>query len=206
MRALAGIFDETSTGYIEPISRSEMNKRLTSGRSTGIAVICCSEMSSVESAFPADPTLPVFTWQNLGGCVDECGGLEEMIAGKKISDVIVFGHYRCQFIEIGLRSDSETNRHPEKIYQEIIRRTCCTKEAMKDRYGDKFDKHIFQRAIEDYVLRELASLLKLPVIYNAANDGKLRAHAWISHDDTMENATYDPHTQTFWVLPDDEKH
>lgn len=206
MKALAGIFDETSTRYLEPVSRSEINKRLTTGKSTGIAVICCSEMCSVNSAFPADPTLPIFTWQNLGGCVNDCGGLEDMIAANQISDIIVFGHYGCEFIEIGLRSDSEANKQSKKIYQEVMRRTRRTRDAMKERYGDKFDKHVFQRAVEDFILRETAGLLSKPVIVKAATERNLRVHAWICHDDTMENATYDPETQTFWIRPEDERH
>ncbi|MCC7526943.1 MAG: hypothetical protein IT342_00390 [Candidatus Melainabacteria bacterium] len=206
MKTLASIFDGPLTRFIEPVSQNELNQRLTMGKATGVAVICCAEMCYVNSLFPADPKLPIFTWQNLGGCVNDSGGLEDLIAEKKISDVIVLGHYGCEIIEVGLRSDPRSEAPAEKIYQEVARRTSPTKEAMKERFGDKFDKHIFNRAVEDFVLRELASLLKLPAVYNAAEGGRLRAHAWINRDDTMENACYDPKTRTFWVLPDDYKH
>ncbi len=206
MKALTSIFDETLTRYIEPISQFEMSKRLTTGTAKGVAVICCSEMVCVNSVFPKDPGLPIYTWQNLGGCINDCGGLEELIARKEITDVIVFGHYGCEIIEVGLRSDPQAYPPGKKIYQEVVRRTGSTREAMKERFGDKFDKHIFHKAVEDFVLRQLASLLKLPTVSSAASEGQLRVHAWINCEDTMENANYDPNTQTFWVLADDDKH
>ncbi len=206
MKTLASIFDGPFTRFIEPVSQSELNQRLTTGKATGVAVICCSEMGNVNSVFPDDPNLPIFTWQNLGGCVNDCGGLEDLVAEKQISDVIVLGHYGCEIIEVGLRSDPQADDSKKKIYKEVARRTAATKEAMKLRFGDRFDKLIFHKAVEDFVLRELASLLKLPSVYNAANDGQLRVHAWINHDDTMESASYDPNTRSFWVFPDDDKH
>lgn len=206
MKTLAGILDETSLRLIEATSRSQINKRLTGGTSTGVAVICCSEMCNINSVFPADPKLPIFTWQNLGGCVDDCGGLEDLVASQQISDIIVYGHYGCEIIEVGLRSDPSANGPSTNIYKEVIRRVSGTRNAIKERFGDKFDKHVFQRAVEDFVLRELSELLKLPKISKAAQEGTLKFHAWINHDDTMENATYDPQTESFWVFPDDECH
>lgn len=205
MKALTSIFDETLTGYIEPVSQCEINKRLTTGTCKGVAVICCSEMGSVNSTFPDHPDLPIYTWQNLGGCVKDCGGLEELIARNEITDVIVFGHYGCEIIEVGLRSDPSGDHATKRIYEEVVRRTYSTRTAMKERFGDKFDKHIFHIAVEDFVLRELAILLNLPVVSKAASEGLLRAHAWVNCDDTVESACYDPKTQTFWVLPDDCK-
>jgi carbonic anhydrase len=206
MKTLASVFDGPLTPFIEPVSRCELNQRLTTGIATGVAVICCSEMGNVNSVFPDDPNLPIFTWQNLGGCVNDCGGLDELIAEKQISDVIVLGHYGCEIIEVGLRSDPQADDSAKRIYKEVARRTAPTRDAMRARFGDRFDKTIFRKAVEDFVLRELASLLKLPSVYNAANNGQLRVHAWINHDDTMESASYDPTTRTFWVLPDDDKH
>lgn len=205
MKTLASIFDGPLTRFIEPVSRCELNQRLKAGKATGVVVICCSELSNVNSLFPADPNLPIFTWQNLGGCVSDSSGLEELIAEKQITDVVILGHYGCEIIEVGLRCDAKEEVGAKKIYQEVARRIAPTRGAMKERFGDRFDKHIFQKAVEDFVLRELASLLKIPSVYNAANEGQLRVHAWINRDDTMESATYDPKTRTFWVLPDDDK-
>lgn len=73
LKALAGIISSVDLYHIELISPAELARQLLSGESTEVAVVACSEMSYVDSCFPADPSLPVFVWQNFGVCPSDSG-------------------------------------------------------------------------------------------------------------------------------------
>ncbi len=103
MKTLTSILSPAQLKFVEKVSPIEVNDRLLSGKTTGLAVIACSELSEVDAGFPSGRELPVYFWQNLGGCVCDSTGLEVIVIDKMISNVIVYGHYPCEVIEVGIR-------------------------------------------------------------------------------------------------------
>lgn len=197
------ILDAEALDFVDKVTQSSLNRGLEAETVKGIGIICCSEMGNITSAFPAGQDLPIFVWQNLGGCVDDSGGLLDYISAKKLSNLIIFGHYGCEVMEVGLRIDLAPKEERQNVYQEVIRRTLPTRQAMTAQFGDRFDKQVMRLAMEDFVLREVASLLKLPAVYNAAKNDHLRVHAWLWKPDTGEHSCFDPSNHSFWVLPED---
>lgn len=75
--------------FMEKVSQCQLNRGLESGSVKVIGIVCYSEMGNVTAQFPVDPELPIFIWQNLGGCVEDSGGPTEMVAASSLSNVIV---------------------------------------------------------------------------------------------------------------------
>lgn len=198
-----GILDANALKFVDKVTQGYLNSGLESGSIKGVGIICCSEVGNIDAAFPPNPDLPIFVWQNLAGCVSDCGGLTDLVANRKLSNLIVYGHYNCEIIEIGLRIDLESKDHLQKGFEGVVHRTLPTRQAMNSQYGDRFDKQVMRSAVEDFVLRQTASLLKLPEVYNAVKDDQLRVHAWLLKPESDEHSCFDPSNHSFWVLPED---
>lgn len=196
MKALASIISSVNLNLVELISPAELGRQLLSRESTGAAVVACSEMSYVDSCFPADPSLPVFVWQNFGGCLSDSGGLSEIVQGKEITNVVFYGHYPCSVIEMALRAPFNSAEASVDIRQQFARRAAETRQAIYEQFGNDFDKEIMLKATEDFVLRQMGGFLKL-VTPGSERARKLRCHAWISHCDNADVMCFEPRHQTF---------
>lgn len=196
MKTLSSILSSDQLKFVEDISPAEINLRLISGSSKGAVVVACSEMA-IESKFPADRDLPYYIWQNLGGCIDDSTGLGAVVLNKGVNDVIVFGHTDCGIIEAGL-CDSHSEHFSAQVYDQLCSRTKETRQAAKERFGEKFDREIQVKAAKDFVIRQLASLLSIEEVSERAQSGLLRIHAWILNGDKVES--FNPATREFCVL------
>ncbi len=197
MKTVTSIISPSLLKFIENVSPEEMNERLLSGASKGVAVIACSEVSEIDAGFPSGRELPIYFWQNLGACVCDCTGLEAIVSEKGITDIIVFGHFPCEVVEIGLRSDFENPAFSKKLQEHFEFRTSETRRSIEERFGKKFDKDVLFKATEDFVLRQLARLLELPAILDAAENNGLKAHAWIMQPEVAKITSLDPEKRLF---------
>lgn len=197
MKTLTSILSSAQLKFVQKVSPKEVSDDLLSGKTTGLAVIACSELGEVDAGFPEGREFPVYFWQNLGGCVCDSTGLEVIVKDKNISNVIVYGHYPCEIIEVAIREDFEDCCYSERLQEHFKSRTQATKQAVKERFGDKFDNEILQKATEDYVLRQLACLLAVPTVEQAAKNNQLQVHAWILRSDINQITAFDPESQKF---------
>lgn len=181
---------------IESVSAGELHEMLVSGVSTGVAVVACSEMD-VCAKLPKDPNLPILIWQNFGASVDDSGGLAEVLVESSISDVVIFGHYPCEIVELGLRADlaeDSTSSPGREHFMGLMR---ATRAKMRAKYGDRFDREVMMKATQDFILRQAEAILELKTFNPELADRTIRVHAWLDLPEINDVWQYDSKCHSF---------
>lgn len=198
MKAIEYVLAEQDLTFMSAVSKEELEKRLLAGTSTGVAIIACSEMNDVFAEMPRISGLPVFVWQNVGATANEADGLGQLVASGKISNLVIYGHYPCDLIHLGLGGQHQFELEPDElVVDHFLHETKRTREMVQERYGIGADEFVLRKATEDFLLRQVESLLEIPEVLDAAIEQGLRIHAWISLPETHECYTFDPATQKF---------
>lgn len=199
MKTLNKIIAPEDLQFVEKVSPAEINRLLIDGKTTGVAVIGCSEIPEIDAGFPSGKEFPLYLWQNFGGCVCDCSGLDYLITEKAIENVIVVGHYPCEIVEVGIRENFEDSMFSHNLIKHFRKRTRETQKAAHERFGTQFDKEILLKATEDFTLRQVALFLETPNIKSSIQQRKLKVHAWIYNEETSAVTSFD--SQEFRFVP-----
>jgi carbonic anhydrase len=187
---------ESKTHLIQSASAGELHAMLISGVSTGVAVVACSEMDVCRN-LPPDPKLPILIWQNLGGSVDDSGGLAEVLIDSNISDVVIFGHYPCEIVELGLRGDVVEDPLLSPGHDHFMGLMTATRQKMRAKYGDRFDREVMMKGTQDFVLRQAEAMFELAEFNLELADRNLRVHAWLELPEIGDVWQYDSKCHSF---------
>jgi|AGTN01.1.fsa_nt_gi Carbonic anhydrase len=198
MKTIEYVLAERDLTLISAVSKEELEERLLAGTSTGVAIIACSEMDDVFAEMPRISGLPVFVWQNVGATVHEADGLGHLVASGKVSNLVIYGHYPCDLIHLGVGGQHQFEFEPDElVVDHFLYETKRTREMVKERYGDGADQFVIRKATEDFLLRQVESLLEIPEVLDAAIEQGLRIHAWMNLSESHECYTFDPATKKF---------
>lgn len=199
MKTIDHVLAEQDLTFISAISKENLEDRLLAGTAKGVAIIACSEMDDVFAEMPRISGLPVFIWQNVGATVHEADGLGQLVASGQISNLVIYGHYPCDLIHLGVGGGSHQFEleADEMVIGHFLYETKKTREMVKERYGNEADEFVLRKATEDFLLRQIGMLLEVPEVLDAALEQGLRIHAWMKLPATDECYTFDPASQTF---------
>lgn len=167
---------------------------LSSANTTGVAFITCSELGTRIPGIPLHPELPVYVWQNLGACIDDAF----VLGPGNISDVIVYGHYPCSLIDIGVKGDGPlvADRFGG-LLSTLSSLTKVVREEIQSRFGDRRDEEVLRKATELHILRQLELAMEHPEVLSAVNDNRIRFSAWMQVPGYVRPLTFDGRTQQF---------
>jgi len=126
----------------------------------------------------------LFLFQNFGHHFAS-GGMVETVAGKEISNVVVYGHSDCEYIKFLARP--ENSHHAENDEQRRLY------DAAIESDSDSAWKTVGQYN----VLNELKEMLADPVIGPLAASGKLSLHGWFFDAAAAQIEVFDPHRKAF---------
>lgn len=187
---------------IKPITPLEIENRLLDGQSCGAVFVACSEMGARLSCVPSAPDLNILTFQNIGNCIDQNLGLEEMVETNKISDIFVLGHYPCEFVRIQLDNDVQFLENSTSSARRYFNEQTASLKIFIENNKDKLDRDtLFRNATEQHILDQLLKLklARMPQIdsNNAKQGSQLQLHAWLWLDSLDELLTFDSTTGRF---------
>ncbi len=179
------------------LSFDRLASDLSSAKITGVAFITCSELGTRIPGIPIHPELPVFVWQNLGACVDEAFAL----APANISDVIVYGHYPCSLIDIGVNGTGPllADRFEKKteLFSSLALQTRVVREEIQSRFGDRRDEAVLRKATELHILRQLELAMEQKEVLCAISENRVRFSAWMQVPGSMRPLCFDSGVQKF---------
>ena len=187
------IFASKQPAVLESITESELETRLVGNKPVGAAFIACSELGACIPGMPHDLDLTVHLWQNMGGFLDNPATLETLFRHKKISDVVVLGHYPCPILRKALEGSlseiSDTSR------QYFTSHVAELKEEVEKEVGE-WDDEAFRIASERHILRQLKKVMEL--MFNPdTSERKLLLHGWLWIEEGSRLLSFDPETGNF---------
>lgn len=180
---------ENTLNLCHRASCDDLVANLCSGRTTGVAFITCSELGCRISGIPQHPELPVYVWQNLGGCVDET----LLLGSESVSDIIVYGHYPCSLVELCIKP----NDRIDCDLSYLSSRMQVVSEKVQSRFGDKRDDSVMRAATEMHVLRQLQLASEQPEVAKALKDKQIRLGAWMLFPESKRPVSFDARRRMF---------
>lgn len=187
---------ENQAHVIESVSAGELHKMLVSGVSTGVAIVACSEMD-VCAKLPKEQDLPILVWQNFGASVDDSGGLLDVLVESNISDVVIFGHYPCEIVELGLRADLVEDPKLSPGHEHFMGLMRATRSKMRAKFGDRFDREVMMKATQDFIVRQAEAIFELKRYNPVLADRTIRVHAWLDLPEISDVWQYDSKCHSF---------
>ncbi len=185
------LFAAEQLELVEKASSRELEERLSGGRASGIAFIACSEMGAGAPGIPTDPGLPIYVWQNLGGCIDDELALEDLVRANQISDLVIYGHYPCALLSMAL-SDQKAPEYSSVSSRYLAGATAELRQYINDECCAKQNGNAMKKVAEHHVLRQLIKAMHLLPIAKARSGNDLRLHGWIWNSESSQVHFFDP--------------
>ncbi len=178
----------------QQVSVESLTLDLSSGKCRGVAYITCSELGVRIPGIPTHPELPIYVWQNLGACLDEGFSLNL----GDITDIIVYGHYPCSLVDIGVKGDAPLLA--EKVgglLHSLSSLTSAVRQEIQSRFGDRRDEAVLRTATELHIMRQLELASQLPEVLKAIDENRIRFGAWMQVPGSLKPLAYDRCRQQF---------
>lgn len=176
------------------VSVESLTLDLSSGKCRGVAYITCSELGVRIPGIPTHPELPVYVWQNLGACLDEGFSLTP----DDITDIIVYGHYPCSLIDLGVKGDAPLlTEKVGGLLHSLSSLTGAVRKEIQSRFGDRRDEAVLRTATELHIMRQLELAVQHPEVLKAIEENRVRFGAWMQVPGLLKPLAFSRHSQRF---------
>ncbi len=181
--------------FLEPVTPADLEKLLRNGQSKGAAYIACSEMGWSLPCVPEDEHLKILIFQNIGCCLESSHGIEDLAEAEMISDIVVYGHFPCEFIKTQIDNASHFLDNPEDATARHFseRSTNRLKLFIQDNRKKVEYDALFRGATEQHLLDQIRKIST----YQITEQRQPRLHAWLWLDDSKELLCFNGKTASF---------
>jgi carbonic anhydrase len=185
--------------------RREWFKRLADGQRPEALFVTCSDSRIDPNLLTGTDPGDLFTVRNAGNLVPpfgtpgggEAASVEFAVAELKVGHLIVCGHTRCGLVRQLLRQAPP--RHLPAVAAWLAH-AAAARHALDEKRWGLPEEALWEAAVEENVLVQLAHLRTHPAVADALAAGTLRLHGWVYRIETGEVVAYDPAQDRFLPL------
>lgn len=186
--------------------RQELFERSISGQNPQALLITCSDSRVLlDQLMQADPG-DLFVHRNAGNLIPapdkpsgEAATIEYAVNTLAVTDIIVCGHYRCGAVKALLDAGVTLSPTPLRSWLDHAAETLT---VIEKHHSHLVGEERWDKAVEQNVLVQLATLSKHPAVVTGLATGQLRLHAWVLRFESSEVFAYEPAKGKFQPLLD----